>query len=242
MSTERRELEVLGMSVEVVRKDIKNLHLAVYPPNGRVRVAVPTRVSDDAVRLAVIARLNWIRKRQAALERQERQSEREMVTGESHYVNGRRYLLDVLERDAPFRVTIRNNRRLELQVRPGSDRERRARALWDWYRQSLRRQIPALLEKWEPVIGVRVAACGIKRMKTRWGTCNVESRRIWVNLELAKKPPECLEYILVHEMVHLIERAHNDRFRGYMDEFMPQWRHHRERLNRAPLAHEDWSY
>ena len=131
MSIERRDLEVLGIPVEVVRKDIRNLHLAVYPPDGRVRVAVPTRVSDDAVRLAVIARLNWIRKRQAALERQERQSEREMVTGESHYVNGRRYLLDVLERDAPSRVTIRNNRRLELRVRPGSDRERRARALWD---------------------------------------------------------------------------------------------------------------
>jgi len=230
------------MPVEVVRKDIKNLHLAVYPPNGRVRVAVPTRVSDDAVRLAVIARLSWIRKRQAALEQQERQSEREMVTGESHYVNGRRYLLDVVERHAPFRVTIRNNRTLELQVRPGSDRARRERVLWDWYRRSLRRQIPGLLEKWEPVIGVKVAACGIKRMKTRWGTCNVESRRIWLNLELAKKPPECLEYILVHEMVHLLERAHSDRFRGYMDEFIPQWRLHRETLNRAPLAHEDWSY
>lgn len=242
MSTERLGFEVRGIPVEVVRKNIQHLHLAVYPPNGRVRVAVPLRVSDETVRLAVIARLNWIRKRQTALERQKRQSEREMVSGESHYVQGRRYLLDVIERDAPASVSVRNNRTLELRIRPGSDREKRERVLWSWYRRSLRRRIPGLLDKWQPVIGVEVAACGIKRMKTRWGTCNTEARRIWLNLELAKKQPECLQYILVHEMVHLLERAHNDRFRAYIDAFMPQWRLHRETLNRAPLAHEDWSY
>ncbi len=228
--------------MEVVRKDIKNLHLAVYPPHGRVRVAVPLRVSDETVRLAVISRLGWIRRQQSTLDQQERQSEREMVTGESHFVQGRRYRLDVIEQDGPASVVIRNSKTLELRVRPGTDRQKREEVFWRWYRQLLREQIPDLLAKWEPVVGVRVASSGIKRMKTRWGTCNTEAQRIWLNLELAKKPPACLEYILVHEMVHLLERHHNDRFRAYMDEFMPQWRLYREELNRAPLAHEDWEY
>jgi predicted metal-dependent hydrolase len=242
VTTKRHGLEVSGIPVEVVRKDIKNLHLAVYPPHGRVRVAVPLRTSDETVRLAVISRLGWIRRQQNALEQQSRQSKREMVTGESHFVLGRRYRLDVIEQDAPASVVIRNNNTLELRVRPGTDQGKREQVLQRWYRQLLRDQIPDLQAKWVPVIGVQVASCGIKRMKTRWGTCNIEERRIWLNLELAKKPSACLEYILVHEMVHLLERHHNDRFRAYMDEFLPQWRMHREQLNRAPLAHEDWEY
>ncbi len=242
MTTKRHQLEVSGIPVEVVRKDIKNLHLAVYPPHGRVRVAVPLRTSDETVRLAVISRLGWIRRQQNALEQQERQSKREMVTGESHFVGGRRYRLDVIEQDTPASVVIRNSKTLELRVRPGTDREKRKDVMQRWYRQLLRDQIPELQAKWESVIGVQVASCVIKRMKTKWGTCNIEARRIWLNLELAKKPPACLEYILVHEMVHLLERHHNDRFRAYMDKFQPQWRLHREELNRAPLAHEDWEY
>jgi predicted metal-dependent hydrolase len=233
---------VRGIPVEVVRKDIKNLHLAVYPPQGRVRVAIPLRLKDEAVRLAVISRLGWIRRQQAGFQEQDRQSQREMVTGESHYVFGRRYRLDVIERDGPASVGRRNNRILELRVRPGTDREKREATLQHWYRQLLRAQIPELIAEWERAIGVTVAAWGIKKMKTRWGTCNVSARRVWMNLELAKKPVSCLEYILVHEMVHLLERHHNDRFRDYMDRFMPQWRVYREELNRAPLAHELWSY
>jgi predicted metal-dependent hydrolase len=241
MATDRR-IDVSGIAVEVVRKDIKNLHLAVYPPHGRVRVAVPLRTTDETVRLAVISRLGWIRRQQESLEKQERQSAREMVTGESHFVQGRRYRLNVVEQDAPAAVTIRGSRTLQLSVRPGMDLEKRYDVMQRWYRQLIREQIPELLAKWEPVIGVEVAACGIKRMKTKWGTCNIAERRIWLNLELAKKPPACLEYILVHEMVHLLERHHNDRFRTYMDSFLPQWRLQREILNRAPLAHEDWEY
>ena len=237
-----RQIEVSGISVEVIRKDIKNLHLAVYPPNGRVRVAVPLRTRDETVRLAVISRLGWIRRQQRRLAQQQRQSQREMVTGESHYVLGQRYRLHVIEQEAPPAVVIRNSRTLELRVRPNADRDKREQVLQRWHRQLLREQIPALLAKWEPIIGVNVAAYGIKRMKTRWGTCNIEARRIWLNLELAKKPPVCLEYILVHEMVHLLERRHNDRFRKYMDAVLPQWRLHRDLLNRAPLAHEDWKY
>ncbi len=204
MTTKRHQIEVRGVRVEVVRKDIKNLHLGVYPPNGRVRVAAPLRLNDEAVRLAVISRLGWIRRQQNGFEQQDRQSQREMVTGESHYVQGRRYRLDVVEHDGPASVRLLSTKTLELQVRPKASRDQREEVLHRWYRQRLRLRIPELIAQWEPEIGVTVAQWGIKRMKTRWGTCNVDARRIWLNLELAKKPASCLEYILVHEMVHLL--------------------------------------
>ena len=242
MSTDRLLIEVRGIEVEVVRKDIKNLQLAVYPPEGRVRVAVPLRLDDDAVRLAVISRLGWIQRRRDGFEEQERQSEREMVSGESHFVQGRRYRLDVVERDGPPTVRLRNHTTLDLGVRPGTTREVREAILNRWYRRLLRSQVPDLIARWEAVIGVTVTEWGIKKMKTRWGTCNIESGRVWLNLDLAKKAPGCLEYIIVHEMVHLLERQHNERFIEYMNRFMPQWQLNREELNRAPLGHENWSY
>src|SRR6266566_5091256 len=242
VNTKRKCIEVRGIPVEIVRKDIRNLHLGVYPPNGRVRVAVPLHLDDEAVRLAVISRLGWIHRQQNGFERQDRQSEREMITGESHYVEGRRYRLAVIEVDATPGVRIRNNRTLELQVRPGSSRDTREALLARWYRERLRFHVPQLIAKWQRMTGVTVSEWGIRRMKTRWGTCNARARRIWLNLELAKKPPSCLEYILVHEMIHLRERHHNERFRQLMDSVMPQWRVWRDVLNRAPLAHEDWTY
>lgn len=242
MSTERREVEVGGVPVEVVRKDIKNLHVGVYPPNGRVRVAAPLRMGDEAVRLAVVSRLAWIRRQQAGFADQERQSDRELVTGESHYFQGRRYRIDVIEHNGPPAVSLRNNTTIELRVRRGADREKREAVLLQWYRRQLRKQLPPLVAKWEEIVGVTVAEVRIKRMKTRWGSCNVDAARIWLNLELAKKPRSCLEYILVHEMVHFLERQHNARFQAYMDRLMPLWRVHREELNRLPLAHEDWVY
>ena len=234
MSTERRYIDVRGVSAEIVRKDIKNLHVGVYPPNGRVRVAVPLRLNDDAVRLALISRLGWIRRQQAGFENQDRQSQRAFVTGESHYFNGRRYRLDVIEHDGPPAVRLRNNTAMELRIAPDADREVREAVVHRWYRRWLRHQLPALLAKWEPEVGVNVTEVRIKKMKTRWGSCNAEAGRIWMNLELAKKPASCLAYILVHEMVHFLERL--------MDRLMPQWRLHRDELNRAPLAHEDWEY
>ncbi len=242
MTTKRHQIEVRGIQVDVVRKDIKNLHLGVYPPKGRVRVAAPLRLDDEAVRLAVVSRLGWIRRQQNGFEQQDRQSQREMITGESHFVQGRRYRLDVIEHEGPASVSLLNTRTLELRVRAGTGRDQREAVLHRWYRQRLRQRIPQLISQWEPEIGVTVAQWGIKRMKTRWGTCNVEARRIWLNLELAKKPASCLEYILVHEMVHLLERHHNERFRELMDRLMPLWREYRAELNRAPLAHESWSY
>ena len=235
-------IDVRGTPVEVVRKDIKHLHVGVYPPSGRVRVAAPLRLDDDAVRLAVISRLGWIRRKQAEFEQQDRQSQRQFVTGESHYFEGRRYRLDVVKSDGPSTVRLLNNTRMELSVRPGADRDKREAVLHRWYRGRLRGRLPALLAKWEPQVGERATEVRIRKMKTRWGACNSDARRIWLNLELVKKPVSCLEYIVVHEMIHLIERNHNEKFRGLMDSLMPQWRLHRDELNRAPLAHADWSY
>jgi hypothetical protein len=236
------QVAVNGLVVDVVRKNIKNLHLAVYPPNGRVRVAAPLRVNDEAVRLAVISRLAWIKRQQAKFERQDRQSARDYVSGESHYYQGRRYRLNVIYHDGPPAVIVRNKAILDLYARTGSDIARRERVFLAWYRGQLKAMVLPLIVRWEPILGVAVAEWGVKQMKTRWGTCNSQARRIWLNLELVKKPALCLEYIVVHEMVHLLERHHNDRFTATMDRIMPQWRLHREELNREPLGHVTWDY
>ena len=242
VNTDTHQISVSDVVVDVVRKDIKNLHLAVYPPDGRVRVAVPLLIDDEAVRLAVISKLAWIKRQQALFQGQDRQSAREYVSRESHYYWGERYLLNVAYHDAPPQVIVRNKTTLDLFVREGSDTAQRERVLQEWYRRQLKAAIPPLIAKWEPIIGVEVAEWRVKRMKTKWGTCTIEARRIWLNLELVKKPPQCLEYIIVHEMVHLLERLHNERFVAYMDEFIPQWRLLRDELNQAPLAHETWGY
>jgi len=233
-------LTVSGVKVEVVRKDIKNLHLGVYPPQGRVRVAAPLVVSDDAVRLAVIDKLGWIRRQMAKFAEQPRQSQREMVNGESHYFLGQRYRLRVHEHDAPPSVAVRGIASLDLFVRRGSSAEQREAILLRWHRQQLKALIPSLLEKWQPVLAVQVADWGVRKMKTKWGSCNPASRRVWFNLELAKKPVQCLEYIVVHELVHLLERHHNDRFAALLERHLPQWRQSRQILNQAPLGHEKW--
>lgn len=236
------QIDVNGLLVDVVRKDIKNLHLAVYPPHGRVRVAAPLLVDDEAVRLAVIARLAWIKRQQSKFEAQERETLREYLNGESHYFLGMRYRLNIIEKDAPPKVVVRNKQFIDLYVRPGSDTAKREQIMTDWYRTNLKTMIPPLIEKWESEMGVQVADWGVKLMKTKWGSCNIEAQRIWINLELIKKSPRCLEFIIVHEMVHFLERQHNDRFVALMSKFLPQWRQYREELNRAPLARAEWNY
>ena len=231
-----------GLDVEVVRKAIKNLHLGVYPPHGRVRVAAPLAVSDDAVRLAVIGKLGWIRRQRAKFEAQPRQSQREMVAGESHYFLGRRYRLRIVEHDGAGKVVLRNTAMIDLHVRAGASAGQREDVLLRWHRAQLKAMIPPLLDKWQPLIGVQVSGWGVKKMKTKWGSCNIEARRIWLNLELAKKPASCLEYIVVHELVHLLERHHNERFTGLMDTHLPTWRGYRDELNAAILGHEVWEY
>lgn len=242
MTTEAHHFTISGIKVEVLRKDIKNLHMGVYPPHGRVRVAAPLVVSDEAVRLAVIDKLGWIRRQKAKFADQPRQSQREMVNGESHYFLGQRYRLRVHEHAAPARVAVRGVASLDLFVRPGSSPEQREVALLSWHREQLKMLIPPLLEKWQTILSVQVADWGIKKMKTKWGSCNPTSRRVWFNLELAKKPVQCLEYIVVHELVHLLERHHNERFAALVEAHVPQWREDRAMLNRTPLGHEDWSY
>ncbi|MBF0192434.1 MAG: M48 family metallopeptidase [Magnetococcales bacterium] len=240
MITETHHITVSGIQVEVVRKAIKNLHLGVYPPHGRVRVAVPLVINDEAVRLAVIDKLVWIKRQQAKFAAQPRQSQREMVNGESHYYLGRRYRLRVHEQNGPTRVVVGGVAFLDLFVPPGTSAEQREAILSRWYRAQLRRLLPPLLEKWQAILNVQAAFWGIKKMKTKWGSCNATVRRIWFNLELAKKPEQCLEYIVVHELLHLLERHHDNHFTALMDIHLPQWRETRERLNTMPLGHEEW--
>ena len=241
-NSETHQITVSDLVVDVVRKPIKNLHLGVYPPNGRVRVAAPLSVNDEAVRLAIISRLGWIHRQREKFDAQPRQSQREMVRGESHYSLGQRYRLEIMPSSGAAKVKIKNKSVLQLYIRPESSDAQRERALQNWYREQLKILIPPLLEKWQAILGVEVADWGVKKMKTKWGTCNVSAGRVWINLELAKKPASCLEYIIVHELTHLLERNHNDRFVAILDAHLPQWRQHRALLNAAPLAHEDWLY
>lgn len=240
MNTDQHSITVSGLRVEIVRKNIKNLHLGVYPPAGRVRVAAPLRVSNEAVRLAVIGKLGWIKRQQVRFEGQPRESAREIVSGESHYFLGRRYRLQVVYCDGPVGIVVRNKTTIELHVRQRANVAARQRLLMNWYRQQLREMIPPLLTKWQKRLGVQVADFGIKKMKTKWGTCTAEARRIWINLELAKKSPDSLEYVVMHELVHLLVRHHDDRFIAIMDKHLPRWRSLREELNCLPLAHEAW--
>ncbi|MEI6706812.1 MAG: SprT family zinc-dependent metalloprotease [Methylococcales bacterium] len=235
-------ITVGDLLINVVRKDIKNLHLGVYPPDGRLRVAVPLKTNDDAVRLMVISKMVWIKKQLAKFAGQQRQAQRHYVSGESYYLKGQRYLLNVIYHPAAPNVVIRHNTHIDLTVRSGSSEEKRQQVMTEWYRQQLKARIPALIDKWQLIIGVEVHDWGIKQMKTKWGTCNISARRIWLNLDLVQKPEHCLEYIIVHELVHLLERHHNDKFTAYMDQFMPQWRTYRDELNQFILNHADWSY
>jgi predicted metal-dependent hydrolase len=226
--------------VAVVRKDIKNVHLSVRPPNGQVRISAPRRMSLETIRAFAISKLDWIRRHQARLRAQERETPREYVERESHWVWGERCLLTVVEVDRPPSVELEHGR-LILKVRPGADHGRKRAVVDDWYRQQIRAEVPELLARWQPRLGVEVERVFVRRMKTRWGTCNTRARTIRLNAELAKKPPECLEYVVVHELMHLLEPSHNQRFVALMDRFMPRWRFHREVLNRLPVRREGWS-
>lgn len=239
MSTANGYLTVRGIDIDVIYKDIKNLHIGVYPPLGRVRVAAPEKLDDDRVRLAVIQRLPWIKKQRQQMRSAERQSEREMVTGESHYVWGIRHRLKVVERTGRAHFEV-EGQRLLLYVPEGATAEHRRDLLERWYRAQLRAAIPELIAKWESTLEVSVPRWSIRRMKTKWGSCNRETGHIWFNVELAKKHPDCLEYIVVHEMTHHLERNHGDRFSNLMDGFLPSWRSRRDQLNNAPLASERW--
>ncbi len=235
------QIDVGGISVDVVFKDIKNVHLSVHPPTGRVRIAAPTRMKLDTIRVYAISKINWIKRHQKQFQEQERETRREYLARESHYVWGRRYLLKVKEENRPPSIELKHNQMI-LTVRPGARLEKREAVVTAWYRDQVRDAVTPLISKWEPLLGVKVNHCFVQLMKTKWGSCTPGRRHIRLNVELAKKPWECLEYVVVHEMVHLLEPSHNATFMSLMDKFMPQWRHFRDELNRAPLGHVEWEY
>lgn len=236
------QLTISNIDIDVVRKNIKNIHLAVYPPTGRVRIAAPLATNEDTIRLFIISKLAWIRRHQRTFKGQERIPLRVYKQRESHYFQGKRYLLNIIEKDALPKVALRTKTYIDLYVRPNTPAVKRHEVMTEWYRDELKKLIPAVIAKWETILSVRVNDWQVKQMKTKWGSCNIEQKRIWINLELAKKPEQCLEYIIVHEMVHLLERNHNDRFLYYMDTFLPNWNQLRTELNKLPVSHADWSY
>lgn len=235
------QIKLGDLIVEVELKDIKNIHLSVYPPKGRVRIAAPNRMNLDTIRVYVISKLTWIKQQQKKFREQAREAPREYLTKEGHYFLGQRYLLKVIEHNAPPLVEL-GHKTIYLYVRPDTDSAKKRAILDEWYRLKLKEILPPMIAKWEKTMGVFCKEFGIKRMKTKWGTCNSDAQRIWVNLELAKKPYECIEYIVVHELVHLLERTHNERFITYMNHFLPEWKQLRVDLNKLPFSHVDWEY
>lgn len=235
------QIKLGDIAIDVVRKDIKNIHLSVYPPAGRVRISAPRRMTLDNIRVFAISKLGWIKKQQQKLQEQVRETPREYLDRESHYLWGKRYLFKVEEKDSAAYVSLKHNQ-MVLHIRPDTSDERKQALLAEWYREKLKEVVPALIAKWEPLMGLKVEKFFVQRMKTKWGSCNHRARNIRLNTELAKKPPECLEYVVIHELVHLLEPSRNSRFISLMDQFMPKWHFYRDELNRSPLGHEEWGY
>ena len=235
------QVKIGDIAVDVVRKDIKNVHLSVYPPTGKVRIAAPERMSLETIRVFAISKLAWIRQQQRKLQEQERETPREYLDRESHYVWGKRYLLKIVEADAAPEVKLKHNVMI-LRVRPAANDETKQAIVSQWYRDQIKAAAPDLIAKWQHIIGANVKRVFVQKMKTKWGSCNPRRCSIRLNTDLAKKPRECLEYIVVHEMVHLLEPTHNGSFTVLMDEFLPRWKLRRDELNSAPLAHVTWSY
>lgn len=232
-------IQIGDLSIKVTRKGIKHVHLSVHPPDGRVTLVAPTGTRLEVARAYAISKLGWIRKQQGTLRNQARETRRQFVTRESHYLWGRRYLLTVAYADAKPRVRL-DHRRITLTVRPGSSAEKRAEVMHEWHKSLLHQVVPALIQEWEARLGVQVKRYFLQRMKTRWGGCNPRAGHIRLNTELVKKPKDLLEYIIVHELAHLLEPTHSERFTGLLDQHYPTWREARSELNELPLAAESW--
>jgi hypothetical protein len=229
------------IAVDVVFKHIKNAHLSVNPPHGAVRIAAPARMKLDTIRVFAVSKLAWIKRQRRKLQEQERETPREFLDRESHYVWGKRYLLKVIEADEAPSVELRH-KLMVLKVRPRTDKAACLAIIEAWYRHQVKEAAGSLVAKWEPTLNVKLNRVFVQRMKTKWGSCNAASRNIRLNTDLAKKPPDCLEYTVVHELVHLLEPTHNTRFIALMDRFMPKWQFQRQLLNRLPVRQEDWGY
>lgn len=228
---------VSGIPIEIVKKSIKNIHLGVYPPEGKVRVAAPLNTKDETIRLLVISKLSWIKKQREQFKSQERQTKREYVSGESIYLWGQRYLLKVIDHKGYSKVRIENKKYISLYIKKESTVKQREKVINNWYRKQIKNKIPDIIEKYSNKIGVNVSDYGVRIMRTKWGSCNTETSRILINLNLAKRPPNCLEYVVVHELIHLIERHHNEKFKELMDIYYPGWRVTKDELNKFILEH-----
>ena len=232
-------IQLGDIAIAVTRKAIKHVHLSVHPPAGRVTLVAPTGTRLEVARAYAISKLGWIRDRQAKLHAQARETPRQFIERESHYLWGRRHLLTVVERDTKPGVSL-DHKRITLTVRPGSDTDKRAEAIHEWHKALLHAVVPSLIDKWEQRLQVNVARYFLQRMKTKWGSCNPAARHIRLNTELVKKPKDLLEYVIVHEMVHLLEPTHSDRFVAILGEHYPTWREARAELNELPLTAEVW--
>lgn len=242
MNTKIGKLVMADLEVLTVRKNIKNIHIGVYPPNGRVRVAAPLRTTDETIRLIVLSKIPWIRKQRDKFARQEREAPREYVTGESHYFMGQRYLLNIFQGPFRSRVQLNGMKRMDMYVNSKLSDEERGRVVERFYRSELSRLLESLVPKWEGKLNVHVNEVRIRRMRTKWGSANISAKRIWFNLELAKKSPNCISYVIAHELTHLIEKNHNKRFKEIMESAMPNWRQYRDELNSFISGDEDWNF
>lgn len=225
---------VAGIDVELIKKDIKNLHLAVYPPDGRVRLAAPMDVNEKTLELYVTSKIPWIRKQQRKFANIDRQSARQYVNRESHYFLGKRYLLKVHEANHPYRyprVECKTKTYIDFYIKEDYSTEQRGELMKEWYRDRLKEILSELVPKWEAILNVKANQVKVQTMRTKWGSCNTDNRNVLFNIELAKKPIECIEYVVVHELLHLIERKHNDLFRAYLDKYLPNWKGFKELLN-----------
>lgn len=241
MNTKTVRTIICDLEIETVKKDIKNIHLAVCPPNGRVRIAVPLKTTDEAIKLLVAERMPWIKKQQNKFSQQERQTKREYVSGESHYFQGNRYRLNVIQSDAKPRIEIKSKTRINMYIKQQMTTEEKERLMDNFYRSELKKQVPTLVTKWQEITGLQIKEVKIKKMKTKWGTCNPKQARIWLNLELAKKPVRCLEYVFVHELTHFKEKHHNEHFELLLKAYLPQWEQSKQELKTGTLSYAEWT-
>lgn len=226
-------IKLNGIVVDVTQKKIKNIHLSVYP-NGKVKISAPLHMNQETIRSFLISKLSWIKQKQTKFQNQKRETPRDCINRESHYVWGQRYLLKVIEQDAPPKIVLGHSEML-LHVRANSSQEYKQAVVDEWLRCELKKAIPPLLEKWQPIMGVKVNKFFVQKMKTRWGSCNYTQGNVRFNSQLAKKPPECLEYVVVHELAHLLEPSHNARFHSLMSQFLPNWKLIKAELNRLAI-------
>ena len=234
-------IEIAGIEVKVTKKNIRNIHLAVYPPKGKVTLACPEATADETIRLYLTSKIGWIRRQRKVLEEKERQSPREYVSRETHYFLGKAYLLKIIPTEGP-NVVKAGKKFIEINMHPNTSKARREELMREWYRTELKHLLTGIIEKWEKKMELRLEDWHVRQMKTKWGSCNPKKKHILLNLELAKKPVHCIEYIVVHELVHLLERTHNEHFVALMDRYLPNWRRLRDELNKLPVSHVEWGY